>query len=238
VNLWLAFRPALRGAMAGGLVALLFLLGMSFARSAQPEGVSFVGPSVYLREPGLDGQTIDLEDYRGQLVLLEFWASWSPVCRGEVAHLRAVWNRCRNRGLQIIGISLDEDIQEVRSFLRAEEVDWPQVFYPEPERRGQHNPVVQQFHAWTLPSNVLIDAEGRIIARDLRGPELDQAIEIALEQLAIRLAVKDRLLNGTSFLLAGLLIGSLVGTALSFWGRRQEKNAAPGNVLDSAAVAA
>jgi thiol-disulfide isomerase/thioredoxin len=73
----------------------------------------------------LDGQTIDLADYRGRVVLLDFWATWCGPCREEIPRFIQLQDKYRERGFQVIGISMDDEPELVREFYRRFRVNYP-----------------------------------------------------------------------------------------------------------------
>lgn len=105
-----------------------------------------------------DGKQVQLSKYRGQLVLLNFWASWCPPCREEMP-LFSKWQReLGPRGLQVIGVSMDDDALEVQKFLAAYPVTYP-IVMGDAQFAGHFGGVLG------LPLSYLIDGEGRVVAR-------------------------------------------------------------------------
>jgi len=73
----------------------------------------------------LNNQPLDLANYRGKVVLLDFWATWCTPCRGEIPHFVELQNTYAEQGLQVIGISMDDDVKPVREFYRQFEMNYP-----------------------------------------------------------------------------------------------------------------
>jgi peroxiredoxin len=133
-------------------VALLSLLG----GAANAMKVGDVVPDFTRAEAS--GKPVQLSRYRGQLVLLNFWASWCPPCREEMP-LFSRWHREFNaRGFQVIGVSMDDDAEEVKKFLAAYPVTYP-IVMGDAKFAGQFGGVLG------LPLSYLIDAQGRVVAR-------------------------------------------------------------------------
>ncbi|MEM8933110.1 MAG: TlpA disulfide reductase family protein [Acidobacteriota bacterium] len=126
----------------------------------------------------LDGRTWHAEDLSDRVVLLDFWATWCPPCLAELPHLRQLQDRAeQDDRLVIVGIALDTiDRRRLRSFLRRQQIDWPQVH----ERRGTRGELARRFGVEAVPATFLIDRDGRLVARDLRGEGLDAAIDALL----------------------------------------------------------
>lgn len=115
-------------AIAALAVALgLFFLNRHRALSAAAGATSIArhpfAPEFSL--PGLTGQTIDLSAYRGKIVLLDFWATWCEPCREEIPHFVELQNKYRDQGLQIIGVSMDDEPEPVREYSQRFNMNYP-----------------------------------------------------------------------------------------------------------------
>ncbi len=128
----------------------------------------------------LDGKTVSLDDYKGRVVLLDFWATWCGPCIGEIPETRVVYNKYKAQGFDILGISLDDETMQrnLPIFLEQKEMPWPQVF----DGKGWKNEVAQLYGVKAIPFTVLIGRDGNIAAMDLRGPGLEPAVRTALAQ--------------------------------------------------------
>ena len=106
----------------------------------------------------LSGQKLDLATYRGRVVLLDFWATWCAPCRTEIPRLVDLQNRYREQGLQIIGISLDDQTNPVRAFYEQFKMNYPVAI-------GDANLAERYGGILGLPVSFLIRCDGRISAR-------------------------------------------------------------------------
>jgi peroxiredoxin len=132
--------------------------------------------------PRLDGTgPIRLRDLRGKVVLVQFWATWSQPCTQEMTRLAGLKAELNNPDFQVLGVTLDDDRREGRvraqSYLKSIGLDAPQIY----EGLGWEGSVVQKFAVRAIPSNFLLDAEGVIRGRNLRGAELKTAISALLK---------------------------------------------------------
>lgn len=126
----------------------------------------------------LDGNPISLQDYRGKVVLLDFWAVWCGPCIAEMPNLKRVYNQYKDQGFDIIGISLDTDEKRLRNYLKENDIAWRQVF----SGRGWQSPVSQQYGIRGIPAPWLIDRDGTLITKQARGRALEKLVAGALKE--------------------------------------------------------
>lgn len=114
-------------------------------------------------------QPLDLADYRGRVVLLDFWATWCGLCLVDLKHIAALHADLTEGGkFAVISISLDSDPRAVERFLRRQNLPWPQfVLGP-----ATSNPVAKLYNVMSTPTTILIGPDGRIAARNVPGDEL------------------------------------------------------------------
>ncbi len=117
-----------------------------------------------------DGSGIRLEDYRGKLVLLNFWATWCPPCVEEMPSLNFVYEHLRGKGIVVLGVSVDEDEAVYRDFLQRARVRFPTV-------RDPQRTIPTRYGTLKYPETYLIDREGYVLrkyvgAEDWTRPEI------------------------------------------------------------------
>ncbi len=123
------------------------------------------------------GGTIKLADLRGKVVLLDFWATWCKPCVAQLPHVQQLYETFRDDDrFALIGMSLDWDIEKARSFLAGRQLTWPQVCLGDMDT----SPIVKQYGVGSIPTMVLIDAEGRIAALDVPIDQLQEHIRRTL----------------------------------------------------------
>lgn len=130
----------------------------------------------------LAGETVRLADHRGRVVLLDFWATGCGPCWPELPHLRLLHDELPASDFALIGISRDPDEARLREVLEREGLRWPQVMEPTTWSDGVPDlgPVATLYNVWGIPRTVLIDREGRIAAKDLRGEKLVEEVRAAV----------------------------------------------------------
>lgn len=108
-----------------------------------------------------------------KLTLLDFWATWCTPCMNELPYMKAAYEKFASKGFQIVSVSVDEDINEWKGTVKEQGMTWPQMWNGE----DIENSPAAMYAVRAIPSTFLIDADGTIIGRNLRGEELDAALE-------------------------------------------------------------
>ncbi len=120
-----------------------------------------------------DGTPISFSDYRGKMVLLNFCAKWCGFCAPEMPHIKEAYEQYHKDGFDVIGVSLDENEAELREFIEAHDIPWLQIF----DGKGWESELARYFGINSVPSQWLIDRDGRILSVSTRGEELGQLIK-------------------------------------------------------------
>ncbi len=131
-------------------------------------GIGAVAPDFKMNQ--LDSASnLSLSDLRGKYVLIDFWASWCRPCRAENPNNVRMYERFKDKGFEILGVSLDNNEARWRSAVVADKLSWKHVS----ELQGWSGTVNRQYKVTGIPNTVLIDPQGRIVAKNLRGAELE-----------------------------------------------------------------
>ncbi|GMU20926.1 MAG: hypothetical protein AMXMBFR13_10220 [Phycisphaerae bacterium] len=141
--------------------------------SERPSKIQTGEPVPDMTLTSLDGSRIKLSGLRGKYVLIDCWATWCGPCMNELPHVKALHKATRDRSdFLLLGISLDTDRNVLQDTLRSQEIEWPQIF-------GPHSGAAEAFEALDgvgIPYTCLIGPDGKIIAQNLRGPDLPERI--------------------------------------------------------------
>ena len=125
-------------------------------------------------QPDTTGQTIKLSDFRGKYVLLDFWASWCIPCRAENPNVKKAYEQYKNKNFTVLGVSLDRPNARASwlAAIKADGLTWPQVS----DLKFWNNEAAVLYGLKSIPQNFLIDPQGKIIAKDLRGKALQETL--------------------------------------------------------------
>ena len=121
----------------------------------------------------VDGTPISTSDFNGKLLVLNWCAKWCGFCKPEIPYLKKVYEEYHDKGLEVIGISLDENEAELHEFTKEHEIPWLQVY----DGKGWKAELAQFFCINFIPSQWLIDRDGKIISVDTRKEQLDQLVK-------------------------------------------------------------
>jgi peroxiredoxin len=137
-------------------------------------------PAPLFEAETFEGQTLRLEDLRGKVVLLDFWATWCSPCVAELPKMRALHAAFADEtAFAMLGMSLDWDLERARRMIDEKALDWAQLSLGSMDE----SIVVRQYGVGEIPMTILIDADGTILARGAEAEELKPMIEKALGRL-------------------------------------------------------
>ncbi|MDI1355703.1 MAG: TlpA disulfide reductase family protein [bacterium] len=127
-------------------------------------------PDINLQSP--DGMNIALSSLKGKVVLIDFWASWCGPCRKEMPNVVKAYAKFKDKGFEIFGVSLDQDKAKWVEAIQKDGITWPQVS----DLKQWGSSVVQLYNIQGIPYTVLLDKEGKILAKNLRGEDLEKKL--------------------------------------------------------------
>ena len=149
------------------------ILAFMTPKNRFPEGTKYFDFTLQ----DMNGKTVSLSDYvgKGKYILLDFWASWCPPCMQEMPFLVSFYNEIKNEKFEIIGVSLDENKEQWMEAVKKNKMTWPQM-----ADLKKSLPATELYQVTSIPYTVLIGPDGNIIADNLRGEELEEAVLHAL----------------------------------------------------------
>lgn len=134
-------------------------------------------PAMDFQAVDLKGQELSLKKFRGQVVLLDFWATWCVPCKAEMPHLKKVYDKYKDQKFEIIGISLDHGQAVLDSYIEEQNITWPQFL--------DNGTVAKMYNVTGIPATFLIDGDGIVRKVQLRGNALETAVaELVKKNLA------------------------------------------------------
>ena len=156
----------------------IFLFLLIFVIVGEIEAQPRYGQDAYeIALPSASGDTIKLSSLKGKVVLLDFWASWCPPCRASNKKLAKFYPKYRDKGFEILSVSIDDNVRDWKRAILKDKVSWLQVI----DRGGWDAPTAVKWNINAVPTSYLVDKEGKLIAMDLETKELEKALQELLK---------------------------------------------------------
>lgn len=131
-----------------------------------------IAPELEFNDP--TGKTRKLSDLRGKVVLIDFWASWCGPCRRENPHVVSMYQKYHDKGFEVFSVSLDKDLNAWKGAIEKDGLVWPNHVS---DLKGWGSAAAKLYGVSSIPCTFLIDKDGRILAKGLRGDTLTQALQ-------------------------------------------------------------
>lgn len=131
-----------------------------------------VGQSIELRGTSLENQPVSLASYRGQMVLIHYWATWCEPCKQDMEILKKMQSKYARQGFTLIGVNLDSQRDQAVAFLQSKPLPWAQLYEP----GGLDSRLANEMGILTLPTMLLVDKQGKVLNRNIHAAELDEEL--------------------------------------------------------------
>jgi peroxiredoxin len=143
-----------------------------------------IGKPPEIAGPTLDGGEIDISQFKGKVVLVDFWATWCRPCVLELPNVQKAYDKYHDEGFEVIAVSFDRTKQALAKFVEDRNLPWPQIFFDEEGKRYWDNPVGLKYGISAIPVTFLIDRDGNLRKIDVRGEDLESAVVELLQTRA------------------------------------------------------
>jgi thiol-disulfide isomerase/thioredoxin len=142
--------------------------------------LTLVGKPMEITGTMLDGSTFDQGSLKGKVVLVDFWATWCGPCRAELPNVKKNYGKYHDKGFEVVGVSLDQDVEALKKFIEKENITWPILFPQDKKDQFWNNPLAVYYGVNGIPCVILMDQKGEVVTLNARGPALGKKLEALL----------------------------------------------------------
>lgn len=129
------------------------------------------------------GGKFDWSQYKGKVVLLDFWATWCGPCRQELPNVEKTYEKYHSQGFDVVGISLDDSKEKLADFLAREKLPWTILFDEDPSKQGWEGAAMtKEFAINSIPATFLVDRAGKVVSISARGDDLEPQVKKLLAE--------------------------------------------------------
>ena len=139
--------------------------------------LELVGQPMPISGKLVEGGQFDISQFKGKVVLVDFWATWCGPCVAELPNVKDVYAKYHDRGFEVVGISLDNEVDALTKFIKDEHIPWPILFEGGAETSGWSHPLAKQYGVNAIPMAVLVNREGKVVTLSARGEKLSGLVD-------------------------------------------------------------
>jgi thiol-disulfide isomerase/thioredoxin len=139
---------------------------------AQKERLAIGKEAPIFEFPTVDGKMVNLKEFRGKYLVVDFWASWCGPCRAEIPHMKKMYEEYKGKDIEFLSVSIDKSKNAWKKAMRQEDMAWPQLQAP-----GAGKDIMKEYQFSGIPYIILLDKEGKIVAKQLRHESLKKQLE-------------------------------------------------------------
>ncbi|MBL7153955.1 MAG: TlpA family protein disulfide reductase [Phycisphaerae bacterium] len=149
------------------------LLPMAEELTGELRRTHLVGSPLVLTGKTVDGGDFDWDSYRGKVVLVDFWYAGCVPCVQEMPHIQQLYQRYRDSGFEVVGISVDTDVKKLKKYIAKVKIPWKTIH--EPERAKSSN--IARYNIGAYPTAILVDRQGKVVSLEARGKKLEELLK-------------------------------------------------------------
>jgi thiol-disulfide isomerase/thioredoxin len=142
--------------------------------------LGWLGKEAEVKETRRDGKEFDLSEYKGKVVLVDFWATWCGPCLKELPNVIANYKKYHDRGFEVVGISLDNDQEQLEEFFKNNDLPWPTLWTAKIADQlvddPFEHPLAKKYGVDALPTTLLVDQQGKVVALGVSGERLGEKL--------------------------------------------------------------
>ena len=139
---------------------------------AQKERLAIGKEAPIFEFPTVDGKMVNLKEFRGKYLVVDFWASWCGPCRSEIPHMKDLYKAYKGKDIEFLSVSIDKSKNAWKKAMRQEDMAWPQLQAP-----GAGKDIMKEYQFSGIPYIILLDKEGKIVAKHLRSESLKEKLK-------------------------------------------------------------
>lgn len=138
--------------------------------------LSLPGNPMEITGTNLNGSPFDPKSVAGKVVLVDFWATWCGPCIAEIPNVMEQYQKYHAKGFEVIGVSLDDDVEALKSFVDERKIPWP-ILFEKPGGQGWRHPLATKYGVSGIPTVILVGRDGKVVSLDVRGEKLGAELD-------------------------------------------------------------